>query len=70
MSAVQSCRSTGNFGVGSKMFYDLNLNLGYQWNDAIGTVIGYRWFDVERDESGFFYDVQQAGIGLGLAWSF
>ena len=60
----------GGFGVGSKMFYDLNLNLGYQWNDAIGTAIGYRWFDVERDESGFVYDVQQAGFGLGLAWSF
>jgi len=67
---VSGGAALGGFGVGSEMFYDLNLNLGYQWNDAIGTVIGYRWFDVERDESGFFYDVQQAGFGIGLAWSF
>ncbi len=67
---VSGAAALGGFGVGSKMFYDLNLNLGYQWNDAIGTAIGYRWFDVERDESGFFYDVQQAGFGIGLAWSF
>jgi len=67
---VSGGAALGGFGIGSEMFYDLNLNLGYQWNDAIGTVIGYRWFDVERDESGFFYDVQQAGLGIGLAWSF
>ena len=67
---VSGAAALGGFGVGSKMFYDLNLNLGYQWNDAIGTAIGYRGFDVERDESGFFYDVQQAGFGIGLAWSF
>ncbi|KPJ82618.1 MAG: hypothetical protein AMJ58_00165 [Gammaproteobacteria bacterium SG8_30] len=67
---VSGGAALGGFGVGSRMFYDLNFNLGYQWNDAIGTVVGYRWFDVERDESGFVYDVQQAGFGLGLAWSF
>jgi len=60
----------GGFDVGSKLFYDLNLNFGYQWNDAIGTVVGYRMFDVDYDHKGFLWDVQQAGFGLGLTWRF
>ena len=60
----------GGFDAGSKLFYDLNVNLGYQWTDAIGTVVGYRLFDVDYDHKGFLWDVQQAGFGLGLAWSF
>ena len=62
--------AVGGFDAGSKLFYDLNLNLGYQWTNAIGTVVGYRLFDVDYDESGFLWDVQQAGFGIGLAWSF
>lgn len=60
----------GGFDAGSKLFYDLNLNLGYQWTDAIGTVVGYRLFDVDYDHKGFLWDVQQGGLGLGLAWRF
>ena len=62
--------AVGGFDAGSKLFYDLNLNLGYQWTDSIGTVVGYRLFDVDYDHKGFLWDVQQAGWGLGLAWSF
>ena len=62
--------AVGGFDAGSKLFYDLNVNLGYQWTDAIGTVVGYRLFDVDYDHKGFLWDVQQAGFGLGLAWSF
>jgi hypothetical protein len=60
----------GGFDVSSKLFYDLNVNLGYQWNKAIGTVVGYRLFDVDYDHSGFVWDVRQEGLGLGLTWSF
>ena len=62
--------SVGGFDAGSKLFYDLNLNLGYQWTDAIGTAIGYRLFDVDYDHKGFLWNVQQAGFGFGLAWNF
>ena len=62
--------AVGGFDAGSTLFYDLNLNLGYQWNDAIGTVVGYRLFNVDYDHRGFLWDVEQAGWGLGLAWSF
>jgi len=62
--------AVGGFDAGSKLFYDLDLNLGYQWNNAIGTVVGYRLFNVDYDHAGFLWDVEQAGWGLGLAWSF
>lgn len=60
----------GGFGVGSDMFYDLNANLGYQWNDAIGTAIGYRIFDVDYKDGAFLYDAKQQGFLLSLTWSF
>jgi hypothetical protein len=62
--------AVGGFDAGSKLFYDLSLNLGYQWTDAIGTIIGYRLFNVDYDHKGFLWDVQQAGLGVGLAWRF
>lgn len=60
----------GGFGVGSDLFYEASLNLGYQWNKAIGTTLGYRLFDVDYDDDGFVYDVQQDGFTLGLTWNF
>ena len=60
----------GGFGVGSDSFYDLNLNFGYQWNQAIGTAIGYRLYDVEYSKDDFLYDARQEGWLLGLTWAF
>ena len=60
----------GGFGVGSDFFYDLNTAIGYQWNEAIGTAIGYRLFDVDYEDGGFLFDVRQQGLQMGLTWSF
>ena len=60
----------GGFGVGSDLFYEISANVGYQWNDAIGTSIGYRMFDVDYDNDGYVYDVKQQGWQAGLTWSF
>lgn len=60
----------GGFGVGSDHFYELSLNVGYQWTDAIGTALGYRMFDVDYEDGGFVYDVRQKGWQLGLTWAF
>ncbi len=60
----------GGFGVGSDLFYEFNTSIGYQWNDAIGTAIGYRLFDVDYDDDGYLYDVRQQGWQLGLSWAF
>ena len=60
----------GGFGVGSDLFFDINANVGYQWNKAIGTIIGYRLFDVDYSKDNFLYDVRQDGWIVGLTWSF
>ncbi|MCB1859307.1 MAG: hypothetical protein KDI63_13590 [Gammaproteobacteria bacterium] len=60
----------GGFGVGSDHFYEFNGAIGYQWNQAIGTAIGYRMFDVDYEENDFIYDVRQQGWQIGLTWSF
>ena len=60
----------GGFGLGSDLFYEINANFGYQWNESIGTTIGYRMFDVDYEDDGYVYDVRQQGWQLGLTWSF
>ena len=62
--------AVGGFEVGSDLLYELSLNIGYQWTDSIGTSLGYRYFDVEYDNDGFLYDVEQEGVVLGLTWNF
>lgn len=60
----------GGFGIGSDLFYEFNGAVGYQWNKAIGTAIGYRMFDVDYQKDGFVYDARQQGWQLGLTWAF
>ena len=60
----------GGFGVGSDLFYDVNGAVGFQWNEAIGTTLGYRMFDVDYNDGGFVYDARQQGWQLGLTWAF
>jgi len=60
----------GGFGANSDLFWDVSLNLGYQWTDAIGSTLGYRVLDVDYDDDGFVYDVEQYGVALGLTWRF
>jgi hypothetical protein len=62
--------AVGGFGIGSDRFYELNGAIGYQWNDAIGTSIGYRMFDVDYEDGGFVYDARQQGWQAGLTWAF
>jgi len=60
----------GGFGVGSDFMWDVNVNLGYQWTQAIATTIGYRYLDVDYDNDGFIYDAAQDGLVFGLSWRF
>ncbi len=62
--------SAGGFGVGSDSFYDISANIGYQWNKAIGTTLGYRLLNVDYENGSFVYDVQQEGWSLALTWAF
>jgi len=67
---LEGFAGVGGFGVGSDLFYDLNLNIGYQWNKAVGTGFGYRLYDVDYDKDDFLYDVKQQGWLIGLTWAF
>ncbi|MEE4659424.1 MAG: hypothetical protein V2J89_03090 [Halieaceae bacterium] len=60
----------GGLNVGADLLYELSLNLGYQWTDSIGTTVGYRFFDVDYEDDGFLYDIEQHGVMLGLTWQF
>jgi len=59
----------GGFGIGADLVYEINAVVGYQWSPTIGTMIGYRMFDVDYDD-GFIYDVRQDGWQVGLTWAF
>lgn len=67
---IQGGAGLGGFGLGSDLFYELNGAIGYQWNKAIGTAVGYRMFDVDYEDGGFVYDARQQGWQVGLTWSF
>jgi hypothetical protein len=67
---VEGGAGLGGFGLGSDLFYEFNGAVGYQWNKAIGTAIGYRMFDVDYEDGGFIYDARQQGWQLGLTWAF
>ena len=60
----------GGFGAGSDLFWDANVNLGYQWTKGFSTTVGYRYLDVDYEKDDFLYDVAQDGITLGLSWRF
>ncbi|MFT5674613.1 MAG: hypothetical protein ACI808_000535 [Paraglaciecola sp.] len=58
----------GGFGMGSDLFYDTNINVGYQWTPSIGTTIGYRLYDLDYENDGFSHDATNQGWQLGLTW--
>lgn len=62
--------AVGGFGVGSDLFYDTSINVGYQWNKSIDTTLGYRLYDVDYRDGDYLYDVKNSGLMLGLSWKF
>lgn len=60
----------GGFGAGSDIAWDLLGGVGYQWNEHLATVGGYRALGVDYAEDGFVYDVVQHGPFIGVAYRF
>jgi len=60
----------GGFDINAKSFYDINANIGYQWTDAISTLVGFRQYELDYDQNDFLYDVKNSGWQIGLTWSF
>ena len=67
---VSGILGAGGFGVGSDMFYDASVHLGYQFTKTIGASLGYRLIDVNYEDGAFLYDVRQDGWLLGVSFAF
>lgn len=55
---------------GAKLDWDVAAGLGYQFNDRVSAVLGYRALGVDYREDGFVYDVVQHGPILGAVIRF
>ena len=60
----------GGFGVGSDLTWDIFGALGYQFNDSISAVAGYRHLVVDYDHDGFVFDVKLSGPVTGMTIRF
>lgn len=55
----------GGFGASSNLSWDLMGGIGYQWNNAVSFIGGYRALSVDYNHDGFEFDVTQQGPVLG-----
>jgi hypothetical protein len=60
----------GGFGVSSDFMWDAWGGLGYQFNDSISAVLGFRAFGVDYQDGPFLYDVVQYGPVAGAVFRF
>lgn len=60
----------GGFGAGSDVTWDVLGAAGYQWNERISIVAGYRALGVDYEDDGFVYDVVQHGPVIGAVFRF
>lgn len=60
----------GGFGAGSDVTWDAMAGAGYQWNDWLSTVGGYRALGVDYSDDGFVYDVVEHGLFFGAVMTF
>lgn len=51
----------GGFGVGSDFGWDLFSGAGYEFNDHISIVLGYRGLGVDYEDDGFVFDIVEHG---------
>ena len=60
----------GGFGASSEVTWDVLAGVGYQYNDWLSFVVGYRALGVDYEDDGFVYDVIQHGPILGTVMKF
>lgn len=56
----------GGFGVSSDITWSLEATVGYNFTRHVSAELGYRYLYTDYSDSGFVYDVAQAGIYTGL----
>lgn len=55
---------------GAEIDWDVAANIGYQFNDTVSAVAGYRALGVNYRNDGFVFDTVQQGPILGLTVKF
>jgi len=67
---VTSLFQIGGFGVASDLTWDALGAVGYQFNDSISAIAGYRHMDVDYRHNGFVFDVELSGPMIGMTINF
>ena len=60
----------GGFGAGSDLTWDAFGGVGYQFNDSISAIAGYRHLEVDYEHGGFVFDVALSGPAIGMTIQF
>lgn len=57
-------------GGGADIDWDVAMAIGYEINDRVSAIAGYRALGVDYNDDGFLFDAVQQGPILGLAVRF
>lgn len=57
-------------GGGADIDWDVALGIGYEFNQHISAIVGYRALGVDYSDNGFLFDAVQQGPILGLSMKF
>ena len=63
----------GGFGIGSDLAWQLATHLGVQVTDWLTILAGYRWLDIDYEDTEgtpFVYDIQTSGAQAAAAFHF
>lgn len=60
----------GGFGVASDLTWDVFGGIGYEFNEMVSAIAGYRHLEVDYDNSGFSFDVELSGPVIGATIRF
>jgi hypothetical protein len=67
---LQGGGDIGGFGVGSDLIWQANIAVGYQYNDKIFLLAGYRGLGVDYTDGGFLVDTLAHGPVIGMTFRF
>jgi hypothetical protein len=68
---VSGYGDVGGFGIsGGDMTWQFAGNVGYNFNDWLTAYAGFRYLNIQHQDGGFVYDVQQEGPMLGATFRF
>jgi hypothetical protein len=64
----------GGFGIGSKLAWQIQANVGYRFSHLFQTTFGYRWLDMNYEkgtgDERFLYDIITFGPSLSFGFNF